>query len=132
MAANAIGPARSPAVFDTPSPCSAKADDHWLTACSDAPAQSIINKHADYAAAGLPVVNTQECKEYRDLLERYGCGINCDVESAEQVADAIQELIENPDKRKRMAANSRRMAEECFDRRNTYQQIVKAIENVVG
>ena len=42
MAANAIGPARSPTVFDTPSPCSAKADDHWLTACSDAPAQSII------------------------------------------------------------------------------------------
>ena len=94
--------------------------------------QSIINKHADYAAAGLPVVNTQECEEYRDLLERYKCGINCDVESVEQVADAIQELIENPDKRKRMAANSRRMAEECFDRRNTYQQIVKAIENVVG
>ena len=43
MAAKAIGPARSPTVFDTPSPCSAKADDHWLTACSDALAQSIIS-----------------------------------------------------------------------------------------
>lgn len=94
-------------------------------------AQSIINKHADYAAAGLPVVNTQECKEYRDLLERYECGINCEVDSAEQVADALQELIENPEKRKRMAANSRRMAEECFDRRNTYQQILRAIEETV-
>lgn len=94
-------------------------------------AQSIINKHADYAAAGLPVVNTQECQEYRDLLESYGCGINCEVESVEQVAKALQELIENPEKRKQMGTNSRRMAEERFDRRNTYQQIVRAIEDLV-
>lgn len=94
-------------------------------------AQSIINKHADYAAAGLPVVNTQECQEYRDLLETYGCGINCEAESAEQVANALQELIENPEKRKQMGANSRRMAEERFDRRYTYQQIVRTIEDIV-
>lgn len=93
-------------------------------------AQSIINKHADYAAAGLPVVNTQECKEYRDLLERYECGINCGVESVEEVAEALKELIENPEKRKQMGANSRRMAEERFDRRNTYQQIVRAVEEL--
>ena len=42
-AAKAIGPARSPTVFDTPRPCSAKAEDHWLTACSAAPAQSIMS-----------------------------------------------------------------------------------------
>lgn len=93
-------------------------------------AQSIINKHADYAAAGLPVVNTQECREYRSLLEVYGCGVNCEVESVEQVAEALQELIENPEKRKKMGTNSRRMAEERFDRRNTYQQIVKVIEEL--
>jgi glycosyltransferase involved in cell wall biosynthesis len=94
-------------------------------------AQSIINKHADYAAAGLPVVNTQECKEYRNLLETYECGINCEVESVDQVAKALQELIENPEKRKQMGKNSRRMAEERFDRRNTYQQIVRVIEELV-
>ena len=94
-------------------------------------AQSIINKHADYAAAGLPVVNTQECQEYRNLLESYRCGINCEVESVEQVAKALQELIENQEKRKQMGANSRRMAEERFDRRNTYQQIVRTIEDLV-
>ncbi len=93
-------------------------------------AQSIINKHADYAAAGLPVVNTQECPEYRKLLEAYECGINCEVESVEQVAKALQELIENPKKRKQMGANSRRMAEERFNRRNTYQQIVRAVEDL--
>lgn len=94
-------------------------------------AQSIINKHADYAAAGLPIVNTQECQEYQDLLETYECGINCDVESVEQVEKALQNLIENPEKRKRMGKNSRRMAEERFDRRNTYLQIVRAVEDLV-
>lgn len=93
-------------------------------------AQSIINKHADYAAAGLPVVNTQECQEYRKLLETYNCGINCEVESVEQVSKALQELAENPEKREQMGANSRRMAEERFDRRNTYQQVVKVIEEL--
>lgn len=48
----------------------------------------------------------------------------------EQVAKALQELIENPEKRKQMGANSRRMAEERFDRRNTYQQIVRAVEDL--
>lgn len=93
-------------------------------------AQSIINKHADYAAAGLPVVNTQECPEYRDLLKRYGCGINCEVESAEQVAAGLKRLIEDAQLRAQMGANSRRMAEERFDRRNTYRQIVSAIEEL--
>ena len=94
-------------------------------------AQSIINKHADYAAAGLPVVNTQECQEYRNLLDSYECGINCEVDSVNQVTKSLQELIENPKKRKQMGANSRHMAEERFDRRNTYQQIVKVIESLV-
>lgn len=93
-------------------------------------AQSIINKHADYAAAGLPVVNTQECQEYRNLLDAYECGINCEAESVQQVAKALQELIENPKKRKQMGENSRRMAEERFDRRTTYKQIVKIVEDL--
>ena len=42
-AANAIGPARSPTVLLTPRPFSAKIDAHWLTACSLAPAHSIMS-----------------------------------------------------------------------------------------
>ena len=37
-----MGPARSPAVLEIPSPCSAKAEAHWLTPCSLAPAQIIM------------------------------------------------------------------------------------------
>lgn len=91
-------------------------------------AQSIINKHADYAAAGLPVVNTQECMEYRNLITQWSCGINCDVDSTEQVADALLELIQNEDKRATMSLNSRKMAETIFDRKNSYLELVRLIE----
>ena len=93
-------------------------------------AQSIINKHADYAAAGLPVVSTQECPEYRKLLETYGCGINCPPEDASSVADALEKLLKDPQLRKEMRQRSRQMAEGCFDRATTYQQIVTIIEEL--
>ena len=35
-------------------------------------AASIINKVGDYALSGLPVINTQECPEYRQLIDDYG------------------------------------------------------------
>lgn len=31
-------------------------------------ANSVVNKVGDYAAAGVPVLNTQECAEYRNLV----------------------------------------------------------------
>ena len=94
-------------------------------------AQSIINKHADYAMAGLPVVNTQECPEYRNLMTEYACGINCAPDDPQQVADALLMLIENEDKRREMGCNSRKLAEERFDRDHTYRLIVKDIERLI-
>lgn len=94
-------------------------------------AQSIINKHADYAAAGLPVINTQECTEYRDLISGYQCGINCDVAATNQVADAIKLLVNDVELRKRMGKASRKMAEECFDRKVTYKKILEKIDKLI-
>ncbi len=94
-------------------------------------AQSIINKHADYAAAGLPVVSTQECPEYRKLLEDYRCGINCPPEDAQAVANALEQLLLDPQLRKQMGENSRKMAQDRFDRMHTYEEIVKIIERYV-
>ena len=91
-------------------------------------AQSIINKHGDYAAAGLPVVSTQETEEYRELIARYNCGINCAVNDIKGVSDAIEDLIKNKEKRIKMGKNSRKMAEEMFDRATTYGQIIEKIE----
>jgi glycosyltransferase involved in cell wall biosynthesis len=92
-------------------------------------AQSIINKHGDYAMAGLPVVSTQESQEYRNLLTEYNCGINCSVNSVQEVCEALKELIVNKEKRVEKGNNSRRLGEEKFDRRQSYKELVKVIES---
>lgn len=95
-------------------------------------AQSIINKVGDYAAAGLPVVNTQECPEYRNLVDDYQIGVNCENGNIKQLSEAINRLINDRDLRKRLGKNNRRLAEEKFDRLKTYQDILDLIygENV--
>lgn len=92
-------------------------------------AQSIINKHADYAMAGLPVVNTQECKEYQTLLKKYYCGINCEPNSVGQVAEAILLLLKDRKMCEKMQRNARKMGEEKFDRSKTYGEILEWIRS---
>lgn len=87
-------------------------------------AGSIINKHMDYAMASLPVINTQECIEYRNLLKKYNAGINCKCNNINDLADAIQLLCNNAELRQRLGKNSRLMAEDLFDRKKTYNEIL--------
>lgn len=87
-------------------------------------AGSILNKVGDYAIAGLPVVNTQESIEYRNLLEQYNAGISCECGNAIEMSEAIRLLINNSDLCSQMSANSRRLGLERFDRSNTYASIV--------
>lgn len=90
-------------------------------------AQSIINKHMDYAMAGLPVLNTQECEEYRVLVEEYGMGINCKNDDAEDLSKKLKYLMNNEQIRNEMGRNARRCAEERFDRARSYKEIIDLI-----
>lgn len=90
-------------------------------------AQSIINKHADYAASGLPVVSTQESEEYRKLIEQYRMGFNCRNNDSEDLAEKIKRLIDDKDLRQEMGANARKCAEERFDRAKCYKLLSNQI-----
>ena len=63
-----------------------------------------------------------------NLLDEYKCGINCGVESVEDVANAIERLINDEALRVEMGKNSRKLGEERFDRKKSYKNIVNAIE----
>ena len=86
-------------------------------------AQSIINKVGDYAAAGLPVISTQECEEYKNLLIEYQCGFTCENGNVGELATRIKLLSDNSELRSRMGKNSRKLGIERFDRAKTYLQI---------
>ena len=90
-------------------------------------AQSIINKHADYAAAGIPVISTQESQEYKGLVDSYAMGINCKNGDAEALARAIENLSLLSELRIKMGANARRCAEDKFDRDTSYCEIIEQI-----
>lgn len=90
-------------------------------------AQSIINKHADYAASGKPVVSTQESDEYRKLIEQYQMGFNCRNNDSIDLAEKLKLLVNDNEMRLQMGANARRCAEERFDRKISYTKLTDII-----
>ncbi len=95
-------------------------------------AQSIINKHMDYAMSGLPVISTQECDEYEQLLAENRCGINCICGNSSSVRKAIKHLIDHEELRKEMGRRHREVAERLFDRGQSYKNITNIIEDGKG
>lgn len=88
---------------------------------------SIINKHADYAAVGRPVINTQNSAEYMELVSSFNMGFNCQNGNVSEIVDCISKLTENSEVQKRMGENARKCAEEKFNRQKTYSTIVNLI-----
>lgn len=77
---------------------------------------------------GLPVISTQECEEYKKLVDDYQIGCNVENDDIEEIAYRIEFLYKNEEFRKSLGRNNRILAEEKFDRRVTYKEIVKLIE----
>ena len=92
--------------------------------------QSIINKVADYFAAGVPILNGSLCKEMQDLVEDYEVGLNFEPENVESLEKSILYIINNPDKSKEFGVNAKALALKKFDRKTSYLEIIKTIEEV--
>lgn len=75
------------------------------------------------------MVNSQECDEYRNIVQEWQIGLNCNNKDSADMAEKIYELYKNKGKRLQMGKNNRRLAEERFDRKVTYNKIIKVIEN---
>jgi glycosyltransferase involved in cell wall biosynthesis len=89
--------------------------------------QSIINKHMDYAAAGIPVISTQLTKEYKDLLKNYNSGFSINRTDHNDFKNHILKLYFDKTLRLEMGRNHRKMAEELFDRDKTYKVLINTI-----
>lgn len=90
-------------------------------------AQSIINKVGDYAALGLPIINSLENREYQELLNTYNAGKNVECENAHLMSKSIIELLHDKNRRLEMGNNNRKLAKEKFNRENTYKAIIHYI-----
>lgn len=92
---------------------------------------SIINKVSDYAAAGIPVINTQNNKEYRELLEQYEAGTNVENGNTEELANAILQYYQNDEYKKIVGKNEKKMFDEMFDRRKMYPKLILKINELL-
>ena len=93
--------------------------------------QSIVNKVGDYLAAGKPMINTLTSPEFKAKVDNDGFGINVEAENVMLLADSILRLYLNEEWRNGMGLRARRIAEDQFDRKNAYKNIIELIESVL-
>ena len=93
--------------------------------------QSIINKVADYFAAGVPCLNGSLCQEMRDLIVDYKAGLNFEPENVDSLVDAILKIDGDKLKAKEYGDNAKKLAKEKFDRRITYKYIIDLIDSMM-
>lgn len=68
----------------------------------------------EYMMAGLPFVCTDFIL-WKDIVDRWQCGICVDPENVEEVSSAIQYLLDHPEEARRMGENGRRAVKEEFN-----------------
>ena len=94
--------------------------------------QSIVTKIGDYLAAGKPMINTCMSPEFRNKVEHDGFGINIMPEDVNVLADAIEKLYDDEAGRTEMGKRARTIAEEQFDRPQSYKKLIELIEELTG
>lgn len=93
--------------------------------------QSIVNKVGDYLAAGKPMINTLENKEFRRLVCEKDFGRNIEAENAELLAETILHYKKDKNSCQRQGIAARKTAECDFNRENSYLQILKIAEQLL-
>lgn len=93
--------------------------------------QSIVTKIGDYLAAGKAMINTCMSPEFRNKVEKDGFGVNIEPEDVIVLADAVEDLYDNEEKRRTMGIKAREIAEEQFDRPKSYRKIEELIRELI-
>lgn len=87
--------------------------------------QGFVSKIGDYLASGKPMINTGSNGEFRRAVEREGWGVNVPAENADLLSQTILKLKANPAQCLAMGKKARAVAEEKYDRKKSYLEIVK-------
>ncbi|GAG71497.1 unnamed protein product, partial [marine sediment metagenome] len=91
---------------------------------------SITNKIGDYLAAGLPILNSSRNNEFMKIVVDYEVGFNYMPGNCEELEKYIKLLYNNQNKRIQFGKNARKLAEQYFNRRDSYKKIYELIEKI--
>lgn len=93
---------------------------------------TLPRKITSYMAAGRPILGTVT-GEARRVIEEAGCGLCCDVEDPNGLADICRKFAElSPAEREAMGANGRRYYEEHFAKDRFYSVLENELQRMRG
>jgi len=95
-------------------------------------AASLINKVADYAACSLPVLNTQDCPEYVELLSSTKSGISVPPGEKGRFVEALSSLIYDRSALEAMRSKVPTLAQTYFSRAKSQSDILALITSIYG
>lgn len=72
------------------------------------------NKLFEYMSASLPVI-ISDFEYWKEILNRFHCGICVDPENPEEIAKAIKKIKDNPEQAIEMGRNARKAVEEVYN-----------------
>ncbi|MGG2084515.1 glycosyltransferase family 4 protein [Lysinibacillus pakistanensis] len=108
-----------------------KNSDIALNAIKGQAKQTITNKLGDYLSAGLPILNSCRQKEIIDLVDSKNIGVNYIPGNVESLKKALKEILANKQQLIEYGMNSRNLAEERFDRKSSYKDILHVIKELI-
>ena len=94
--------------------------------------QSVPTKIGDYLAAGRPMLSTSLSPEFWAKVDTDGFGVNVRPGDVDALARALVQLESDRAGCARMGAAARAVAEEQFDRKRSYKQLVDLVGRLAG
>lgn len=91
--------------------------------------ESYPTKMFEYMAMGIPVI-VSDFPIYKDIIEKYECGICVNPEKSEELYEAILFLITNREKADEMGANGRKMVLEKYNWKIEEKKLLHLYENI--
>ena len=102
-----------------------KNSDYGINPINPRSVASVINKVGDYASVGLPVINTQHCIEYINILRDTNSGVSLLVGNPYEIAGFLYK--QGTDDKYIFDTNPIRL----FSRKENYEKILKLLKEVI-
>lgn len=87
-------------------------------------------KMFEYMLAGIPVI-ASKFPLWIDIIEKYKCGICVDPLNKDEIAKAINYLMENPEKAEKMGQNGRKAVETAFNWETEEKKLIRIYEELL-
>jgi len=93
--------------------------------------ESLPVKMFEYMSAGIPVI-ASNFPLWKEIVEGNKCGICIDPQSPEEIAKAVEYLLNNPEIAKQMGENGRKVVEEKYNWENEGKKLLEVYSILVN